>query len=181
MQTERLSGASSLLPTDLVITALGHRAEPTSPWYDPALGHVRTLSARVVDSSGSVVRNAYASGWAAMGARGVLASTMLDAYAVADTILCDHFSDGSESAVEATTVGGEPEPAADRAAAEAAIEVMAKDVELDAIPPEVEEAVRDGRVTQFSDWKAVDAEEVRRGEAMGKERERMGWDDAGGF
>jgi len=31
----------------------------------------------------------YASGWAASGARGVLASTMLDAYAVADAILGD--------------------------------------------------------------------------------------------
>ena len=58
---------------------------------------------------------------------------------------------------------------------------MAKDVELDVIPPEVEEAVRDGRVTQFFDWKAVDAEEVRRGEAMGKERERMVWEDARKF
>ena len=74
------TGETSTLRTDLVVTALGHRAEPSAPWYDPALGHIRTLGARVVDATaGRIVRNAYASGWAAMGARGVLASTMLDA------------------------------------------------------------------------------------------------------
>ena len=52
-----------------------------------------------------------------MGARRVLASAMLDAYVVADTIIRDHFPDAG-SGTRATTVGGEPEPAADRAAEE---------------------------------------------------------------
>ena len=53
-----------------------------------------------------------------MGARRVLASTMLDAYVVADTIIRDHFPDAAGSGTRATTVGGELEPAADRAAEE---------------------------------------------------------------
>ena len=53
-----------------------------------------------------------------MGACRVLASAMLDAYVVAETILWDHFPDMAGSGTRATTVGGEPEPAADKAAEE---------------------------------------------------------------
>ncbi|OJT07220.1 NADPH:adrenodoxin oxidoreductase, mitochondrial, partial [Trametes pubescens] len=64
------TGETSTLETDLVITSLGHHAEPSAPWYDPSLNHLRTLSGRVVDAGGRIVRNVYASGWAATGARG---------------------------------------------------------------------------------------------------------------
>ncbi|OJT15441.1 NADPH:adrenodoxin oxidoreductase, mitochondrial, partial [Trametes pubescens] len=174
------TGETSTLETDLVITSLGHHAEPSAPWYDPSLNHLRTLSGRVVDAGGRIVRNVYASGWAATGARGVLVSTMMDAYAVADTILRDHFPEEdvhttpiSES--DAGAGGGQDTPAAE------AIEVLPKHVEADTFPPEVEAWLREGRVTDFEDWKAVDAEEVRRGEAMGKERERMVWEEAREF
>ncbi|KAH9850435.1 FAD/NAD-P-binding domain-containing protein [Lenzites betulinus] len=176
------TGESSTLDTDLVITSLGHRAEAGAPWYDAALGHVRTASGRVLDAGGRVVKNVYASGWAAMGARGVLVSTMMDAYAVADTILRDHFP---EEDVHTTPIS-ESDADADNAAAggglaEEAVEVLPKEVEADAIPPEVEAGWREGRVTDFANWKAVDAEEVRRGEALGKERERMVWEEAREF
>ena len=43
--------------TDLVVIALGHCAEPSAPWYDPALGYIRTLGARIVDATaGRIVR-----------------------------------------------------------------------------------------------------------------------------
>ena len=49
---------TSTLPTDLVVTALGHRAEPSAPWYDPALGHICTLGAHIVDpTAGRIVRS----------------------------------------------------------------------------------------------------------------------------
>ena len=171
------TGESSTLDTDLVITSLGHRSEPSAPWYDPALGHLSTIRGRVVGADGRVVRNVYASGWAAMGARGVLASTMMDAYAVADTILRDHFPGEDVQ----TTAAGAPEPAADEAAAADAVEILPKEVDLDAIPPEVDAGLKEGRVTDFEDWKKVNAEEIRRGEEMGKERERMDWEEAHSF
>ncbi|RDX50701.1 FAD/NAD-P-binding domain-containing protein [Lentinus brumalis] len=171
------TGESSTLETDLVITSLGHRSEPSVPWYDPALGHLRTVSGRVISPDGRVVRNVYASGWAAMGARGVLASTMMDAYAVTDTILRDHFPGEDVQ----TTAGGAPVSAADEAAAMDAVEVLPKEVDLDAIPPQVEEGLKEGRVTDFEAWRKVNAEEIRRGEEMGKERERMGWEEAREF
>ena len=48
-------------------------------------------------------------------------------------------------------------------------------------PPEIEDALREGLVVDYEGWKAVDAEEVERGEVIGKERERMGWEEARAF
>ena len=159
-----------MLSTDLVVTSLGHRAEPSAPWYDPSSGHLRTERGRVLTADGRVVRNAYASGWAAMGARGVLASTLMDAYSVADTILRDHFHIGNEGEQALATAA----PAeSDSTTREVDVLPAAANVDFDAVPPEVEAGLRDGRVTDFEDWKRIDAEEIRRGEAVGKERERM--------
>lgn len=46
------------------------------------------------DTCGTTLKNVYASGWAATGAKGVLASTMMDAYGVADTIISDWQANG---------------------------------------------------------------------------------------
>jgi adrenodoxin-NADP+ reductase len=167
---------TSALTTDLVVTSLGHRADPLHPYYDPGLGHVRNVSGRVVGVDGSVLRNVYASGWAAMGARGVLASTMLDAHAIADTVLSDWSGVQGPSAV----------PVVRPDVAKSAVEVMAGgltegDGDLERIPAEVSRGLEDGLVTTYEDWKRVDAEEIRRGEASGKERERMGWEEARQF
>ncbi|KAI0919954.1 hypothetical protein AcV5_001891 [Taiwanofungus camphoratus] len=173
------TGEMSTLSTSLVVTSLGHRAEPSAAWYDPALGHLRTLGGRVVDAGGRVIRNVYASGWAAMGARGVLASTMMDAYAVADVILRDAFP-GKD--VKTVPVGDVDVGAAvNEGESGEVINVMAREVTGDAPPPEVEEAWRQGLVTDYEDWKVVSTEETRRGHEMGKERERMGWEEARDF
>ncbi|KAH8105397.1 FAD/NAD-P-binding domain-containing protein [Cristinia sonorae] len=171
------TGASSTLRTSMVVTSLGHHGEP-SAWYDSALGHIRTVGGRVVNEHGQTLRNVYASGWAAMGARGVLASTMMDAYAVADTILSDAFpgefrkddGDALGSVVPLGDVSKSAEP------------VLAGSVTSpDSPPAEVVRGLEDGVVTSYEDWKMVDAEEVRRGEVCGKERERMGWEEARRF
>ena len=70
---------------------------------------------------------------------------------------------------------------ADEAAAADAVEILPKEVDLDAIPPEVDAGLKEGRVTDFRDWEKVNAEEIRRGEEMGKERERMDWEEAHSF
>ncbi|KAH9910940.1 uncharacterized protein B0H18DRAFT_1172329 [Fomitopsis serialis] len=54
------TGETSTLPTSLVATSLGHRAEPSAPWYDPALGHLRTLGGRVLDTVGWTVDGEFA-------------------------------------------------------------------------------------------------------------------------
>ena len=152
------TGATSILPTDLIITSLGHRSEPTAHWYDPGLGHTRNVSGRVVDERGNVLRNVYTSGWASTGAKGVLATTMMNAYDVAQTLL----SDAQNPVPEARSVmsGG------------------VKEASLEELPEEVERGLDSSRVITHGTWKRIDEEEVRRGTALGgKERERMDWNE----
>ncbi|KAF7309835.1 NADPH:adrenodoxin oxidoreductase, mitochondrial [Mycena indigotica] len=136
------------LPVSLVVPSIG--LQP-----DPALGPIRTRAGRVLSANGhSVLKNMYAAGWAATGARGVIATTMMDAYAVGDTLLDD--LGGCEGEMHMN-----PEPSDDR-------------------PPEVIQTAN-RIVTSYADWKRVDAEEVRRGQQQGKERERMTWSEARAF
>ena len=172
------TGETSSLETSLVVTSLGHRAEPSAAWYDPALGHLRTLGGRVLDAAGPTARNVYASGWAATGARGVLVSTMMDAYAVADTILRDAFP-GED--VKTVPVGDVDVGAKTAEADKEYTDVLPQAVVGEDPPPEVEKAWRDGQVTDYADWREINAEEIRRGHERGKERERMGWDEAQRF
>ncbi|KAF5350173.1 hypothetical protein D9756_009147 [Leucocoprinus leucothites] len=159
------TGESSTLPTSLVVTSLGFHGEPTASFYDPGLGHLRTLGARVITNEGHGLRNVYASGWAATGAKGVLASTMINAYATANTVLGDVLPDREPE---------EPKELVEDV-------VLNPDPDLDAVPIEVEEGIKDGKVTQYMDWKKVDEEEIRRGQEIGKERERMSWEEAKAF
>ena len=173
------TGETSTVDTSLVVTSLGHRAEASAAWYDPALGHLRTLGGRVLDAAGRTVRNVYASGWAATGARGVLASTMMDAYAVADTILRDAFPGEDVKTVPVGDIDvGAKTTETDK---EYADDVLPRTVDGEGPPPEVEKAWREGLVTDYADWREINAEEIRRGHERGKERERMGWDEARKF
>ncbi|KAF7791999.1 hypothetical protein EIP86_003026 [Pleurotus ostreatoroseus] len=170
------TGAYSQQPTSLVVTALGHTAPPGTPWLDARAGHVRTAGPRVLDADGRVVRGVYASGWAAHGARGVLATTMVDAYGAAESMLGDAFPEEfSREAVPGMPGGGEG------AQGEPHVDVLPREVSEEDAPPEIQEAVRAGTVTTYSDWREIDAEEVRRGEEVGKERERMNWDEVQTF
>ncbi|KAF8182630.1 hypothetical protein BJ912DRAFT_977342, partial [Pholiota molesta] len=147
------TGAVSTIATDLVVPSLGFHGEPTAPFYDPSLRHLRTApggGGRVVTAHGARVRGAYASGWAATGARGVLAATMLDAYAVAGAIVAD-WTGGARGAPAAgeevgETVGEEVLP-------------LAADPVLDEPPAEVQKGLEEGRVVRYADWKRIDAEE----------------------
>ena len=145
MPTEK----TSILPTDLVITSLGFHGDPSSLFYDRKLGHIPNYFGRLPDQ---VYCTFYTSGWAATGAKGVLASTMMNAYGVADTIVSDWAANGWN-----------------------------KTLNLDEPPLEVQRALKEGLVTNYADWKKIDEEEVKRGEAIGKERERMGWVEASRF
>lgn len=143
---------TSSLQTDLVITSLGFHPEPTSPFQTRGNG----VSFASTDSSPpALLKNVYSSGWAATGAKGVLAATMINAYGVADTILAD-WLDGEDMTAETKME-----------------EVMNPNPALDDVPVEIQEAIHQGNVIDYTTWKSIDAEEVRRGEVLGKERERM--------
>ncbi|KZT34357.1 nucleotide-binding domain-containing protein [Sistotremastrum suecicum HHB10207 ss-3] len=177
------TGVTTSLKTDLVVTSLGHTIDPSNPapsqFYNMDLGRMRTSTAHrgrvVIPSSPNsdatsgealtasaeerLVKNMYASGWAATGARGVLAATLIDAHAVAESILSDHFSASTKSQSESTSLLN-PSP------------------HLSDPPPFISSALAEGRITSYEDWKVIDAEEVRRGQVKdGKERERMDWEE----
>ena len=155
------TGQTSTLPTSLVVTSLGFHGEPIASFYDPGLGHLRTLDARIITNEGHSLKNVYASGWAATGAKGVLTSTMINAYGAADTILGDMLP-GREHEKPAELIEDivlNPEP------------------DLDAVPMEVEQGIMEGMIMQYADWKRVDGEEIRRGREAGRERERLNWEE----
>jgi adrenodoxin-NADP+ reductase len=152
------TGETTVLPTDLVVTSLGFHGEPTASFFDPGLGHLRTLSNRVITPQGTTLRNVYASGWASTGARGVINSSMMNAYDVAQTIISDM---ENPPAIEEAVLNPEPP--------------------LEDIPTEVKQGIKQRNVVQYGDWKKIDDEEIRRGEVLGKERERMLWDQAKNF
>ncbi|KAI0086831.1 FAD/NAD-P-binding domain-containing protein [Irpex rosettiformis] len=161
------TGIHSEQPTSLVVTALGHHADPNTPWYDPSTGHVRNEAGQVLDSNGKIVKRVYTSGWAGIGARGVLATTMMNAYSVGDRILSETYPEAFNSDITESASDG--------------IAVLPTEVNVDAVPAEIEKAVQEGKITTYEDWRAIDAEEVRRGQETGKERERLSWDEVNNF
>lgn len=108
-----------------------------------------------------------------MGARGVIATTMMDAYSVADTILGDVSDVKLDEAASASASTITPQEAEDWQLSQAP--------RPEDLPMEITEGIGRRLVTTYPDWKAVDAEEVAQGARMGKERERMGWDAASAF
>jgi len=97
---------------------------------------------------------------------------MIDAYAVADTILADHFGDGPGGGAEAVPV--QDEVYSDDI-------LVSDDVDLESVPKAIEQGRKEKRVVEYDQWKKLDAEEMRRGAERGKERERMGWEQVHEF
>lgn len=167
---------TSTLTTSLLVTSLGFCVDPTTAFFDPSSSHLRARGGRILSESGIPLRNMYGSGWSANGAKGVLATTMMDAYAVADTILSDIMS-GCAKDVSVQTI-----PAGEYGSEAVPNTLMPNPVPHPEDPPEeIKEGIKDGLVTQYDDWNVIDAEEVRIGALLGKERERMSWEDARKF
>jgi adrenodoxin-NADP+ reductase len=49
------------------------------------------------------------------------------------------------------------------------------------VPSEIKEGVKGRQVAQYNQWKTIDAEEMHRGAATGKEHLRMWWEEAHEF
>ena len=126
----------------------------------------------MLDTTGRAVRRVYASGWAATGARSVLAATMIDAYAAADAIMGNHFGDGPGGGAEVVPVQGE---------GYSNDVLVSVDVDLESVPRTVKQGVTEKRVVEYDEWKKFDGEEMRRGIERGKERERIGWEEVHEF
>lgn len=196
----RSTGVRDTQKTSLVITSVGTWSEPfvrngnassttvttttgnskgsstsitttTDPWFDPILGRIRNDQGRVIDGIlGETVKNVYTSGWASHGAKGVLATTMYDAYDIADRMISDHLQDSAAVPQMTEAPGLAPmNPLPDS---------------LESIPEQVEmaiERVAPGKVITWDLWKRIEAEEMKRGAAKGKANDRMSWPDVKAF
>jgi adrenodoxin-NADP+ reductase len=185
---------TSSLETDLVISALGFHAESFDPTIlgasSPSSSEItkpstvlKALKSRVLSpqNPSRVLKNVYASGWAANGARGVLASTMMDAYAVADVILSDWLPK-SQPTTPAPAPSSSTEQLPDVDAVQGVVEITNVNADPESLPDVIKQGLKNGEVVEYPQWKRIDAEEVARGQkANGKERERMSWEEARRF
>jgi len=149
------TGEMDMQRTHGVVGSIGYRSEPIEPaWFNGGLGRTRNVIGRVFNEENRRVQGVYSSGWASNGAKGVLATTMMDAYSVAETLLTDHFQGETNAEPPVEILNSDPRPGG---------------------PPEVEHST--ARVISYDDWIRIDEEEIRRGQARKKERERMVWAD----
>ncbi|PWZ01101.1 nucleotide-binding domain-containing protein [Testicularia cyperi] len=126
------------------------RASSLTLPFDTTRNIIPNLGGRVVDPvTHQPIPGVYVSGWLARGPIGVIASTMLDAYSVADTILHDHNHLPPPSS----------SPPFD--------EVDSNDL-LDSL-----QSSSQNKIITFEDWIRINALELERGKLLGKNREKF--------
>ncbi|CEP60644.1 NADPH-adrenodoxin reductase LALA0_S01e15676g [Lachancea lanzarotensis] len=78
---------------DVLVTSLGYGSSPLQEFGPLQIGfatnRVANANGHVLDTSGRIVSGLYASGWIRKGSSGVIASTMSDAFQVADAVIAD--------------------------------------------------------------------------------------------
>ncbi|KAI9359323.1 hypothetical protein DFJ73DRAFT_640086 [Zopfochytrium polystomum] len=146
-----------VIKTGLVVRSVGYEGEavPGLP-FDGRTGTVpndagRVRAANEVISTCAAIHcdastsGLYVSGWIKRGAVGVVAATMYDAIETAETIVAD-FASG---ALPAVTTDGQSD----------SVEALLREKGV--------------RAVSYQDWRRLDAEETRRGAAVGKPREKI--------
>src|SRR6185437_7625863 len=107
--------------------------------------------------------------WAAIGARGVLNTTLMDAQNVTEMILSDNQHTDHEDFILPPLT---PHPRVLPMNLLPRFEYL-----LEEVPPTINEAVRDGRVITYEDWKVVDEYEIEQGKVLGKDRKKLIWSE----
>lgn len=161
------TGKTRTTATDMIVSSVGYQSEPlfssSSQSTSPAVlkeGRLVELpfdtSRKIVPNTGGRVLNpqtkeavpgAYVSGWLARGPNGVIATTMMDAYGVADVILSDLHSTSTSQKQAAVEVDGD------------LLYQLQKQ--------------ESKQVVGFEGWRKIDEEEKSRGAKLGKLREKI--------
>lgn len=85
--------------TDILITSLGYCGSPLPGFSNIRIkfdkGHIANDKGRVLDYDNNIIPNLYTSGWIRKGGRGIIMTTMVDSFAVADVILQDLYKSTS--------------------------------------------------------------------------------------
>ncbi|CUS21830.1 LAQU0S04e01772g1_1 [Lachancea quebecensis] len=90
-RVERLSNQTQDYEFDVLITSLGYGSNPLDEFKSLNIGfvknHVANKQGAVLNTENEVIPGLYAAGWIRKGSSGVIASTMADAFEVADAVL----------------------------------------------------------------------------------------------
>ncbi|PWN48905.1 nucleotide-binding domain-containing protein [Violaceomyces palustris] len=121
--------------------------------FDSKRWIVPNREGRVLDAEGNIIPRVYVSGWLSTGPLGVIASTMMNSYKVADNIISDHLSgessrEGKKEDDHSSFLG-----------------------ELQTPPREVETSSQ--RIVGKEDWEVLNAYELEMGKKLGKLREKI--------
>ncbi len=104
------TGKQEETQTQMLVSSIGYRSEPIADPaeepFDASRAVVPNEDGRVRSKSGAAMPGRYVSGWLARGPVGVIASTMYDAYSVADLLVQDH---KSGIALHSELAGGLPQ------------------------------------------------------------------------
>lgn len=167
-QRVRSTGRQTESQTDLVIASVGYKAAPLDnasygsaaghgvqiPW-DSGKGVVPNRGGQAIDSAGNPIPGVYVSGWLARGPVGVIASTRIDANSVVEQMLHDWQTSNGATGLQGA----------------AAAAAAANDGPVPGAPSMLQHSTQ--RIVSWQDWLRLDDEEVRRGQTLGKLREKV--------
>ncbi|MBI5415404.1 MAG: FAD-dependent oxidoreductase [Candidatus Omnitrophica bacterium] len=145
-QTARGTGKTEELACDLFFRSVGYRGVPIEGVpFDERRGVIPNKEGRVVRGE-QIVPGLYAAGWIKRGPTGVIGTNKADSEETARHILED--------------ISGlaQPVPGCGQPGTGLLLERLKK---------------KNIRVVSFADWKKIDAEEIKRGKAVGKPREKF--------
>ncbi|XP_039766951.1 NADPH:adrenodoxin oxidoreductase, mitochondrial isoform X2 [Ornithorhynchus anatinus] len=155
------TGATEDLPCGLVLSSVGYKSRPIDPSvpFDPERGVIPNSEGRVERAPGL-----YCSGWVKRGPTGVIATTMSDSFLTGQALLHDLQAGLLPSGSRPGFAAVEPLLCSRGAA-------VGRDEGAAMKEPGGEH--RGVQALTFSDWERLDAEEVARGQAAGKPREKL--------
>jgi adrenodoxin-NADP+ reductase len=141
----RGTGQTVTAKTDFLLKSVGYRSIGIQGLpFDERKGVVRNIEGRIQDQDGSLMKGMYVSGWLARGPNGVIATTMYDAFQTAELMISDFVKDTSKI-----------------------------DESIADLPDLRDQGFGNQRIVSWKDWKAIDQQERRNGEKLGKEREKF--------
>lgn len=172
LNSARPTGRTEITQTDMIVSSVGYRSTPldavetsaqdqSNPFslpFDSKQHLIPNSSGRVISpgsTSSNTLPGIYVSGWLARGPVGVIASTMYDAYSVADLITSDWRSTADKNQSLSSKLNLEGQDS----------------IDFSSSPSGLQESQK--RIVSYQDWKRIDAEEIRRGKELGKLREKM--------
>lgn len=146
--------------TDLVFTSIGYMGTSAEGYdsvgaqFDAKTGTLlRNPETGIVEGTANI----FASGWAATGSSGAIAATMRDAFVEGD-LIADYLQKHNDTTAIEDNEKQQESPINDNINTQDAVSTLEQG---------------NKRIITWNDWKKLDHEEIRRGEIVGKSREKF--------